>query len=51
MLALLRPASVVSLHASLLVVVVVVVFGGSGGGGGGGGGIGVAARHSTSGDP
>ena len=50
MLALLRPASVVSLHASLLVVVVVVVvFGDSGGGGGGG--IGVAARHSTSGDP
>ena len=49
MLALLRPASVVSLHASLLVVVVVVCFGGSGGGGGGG--IGVAARHSTSGDP
>ena len=48
MLALLRPASVVSLHASLLVVVV-VCFGGSGGGGGGG--IGVAARHSTSGDP
>lgn len=50
MLALLRPASVVSLHASLLVVVVVVVvFGDSGGGGGDG--IGVAARHSTSGDP
>lgn len=49
MLALLRPASVVSLHASLLVVVVVVCFGGSSGGGGGG--IGVAARHSTSGDP
>ena len=49
MLALLRPASVVSLHASLLVVVVVVCFGGSGGGGGGG--IGVAARLSTSGDP